>query len=77
MSWFLNKYDDLRRLQRDGYKINIRCEIFNIHSWNYFRMAKSFEDMYPDTARINRRCVRCKRMQCTDDETSNHWTQRL
>lgn len=45
------------------------------HDWTYFRMANSFIKAFPDDLAINRRCDRCKHMQCTDD--GKKWIWRL
>ncbi len=35
------------------------CKHLHIHSWRYWRMAKSFEDMFPYDRCVERHCSRC------------------
>lgn len=51
------------------------CKI-GLHKWEYFRMSNKFLNTFPEEAGINRRCKRCKFMQCITND-GKRWTQRI
>lgn len=48
---------------------------YGYHKWSYFRVAPSFEYLFPESPLINRRYKFCKRIECTND--GDHWSHRL
>lgn len=51
------------------------CKFLNWHKWEYFRMARSWESAFLISNLMNRRCMHCGAIQCTDD--GKEWKGRL
>ena len=55
----------------------ILCKLLGLHQWRLFPQAGSYYLAFPhDSKMVSRRCLRCFKMQCTDDGGKT-WSNRM